>query len=661
MYDVTSFVYGEEIPGGEPPPARTSVLPHPGGPNVLLAVAGYDTTAAFHAMHGTGRSARRAVAMMRQYQIGTVGPQHTPIHPEEEEENSARSNTHTHRPHSNFPYLYTVGSSNDVPVLVPVHDDGAGRKTNPTTDTPRVIVVSKELQSLLVPSSSASASTSSSTTASTSTSYTPDDATTTNDPQDETTTTSRIDSATPPPQPPQPQRKGLQQQQHDVARGNLLFEQLRQEIMNDPDLVEPKWRDTRKHLLRSFSFYILLLACIWDLHHSLSDNTTNESHHNHNHDEQDSLLIPGVVWTGRQYQSVVVGAVCLGLFWQQCAFVAHDACHRGTPTGTKSSSSWLGWWCGSVIFGISTSMWTDEHYVHHVATRRPHYDPQFRYYPIAVLSLKELHGEPQFPHLYPLWLLKYTGMLALQQGCGFLLFAAVFIGRLNLHLISIVYCVKHCGVYYYRKMVSSKVLRRWRGGGGNVVPNTTTLQRRHPLCHPEWDLFGMFLFWIHQIYLVSWIPLAATTTATITAESSSSLSVFFHYLAVYGPRILFVCLSNWTTGILHIQLLVSHIGVESFTQEEQQQHSWLSHQVLSSRNVTTTAYAAWYWGGLEYQIEHHLFPRLPRESLRRIAPRVQQLCTDCHLPYRTHPSTVVLRDVVHDLQAIATIAFEIPA
>ncbi|KAJ2843423.1 hypothetical protein J3B02_005270, partial [Coemansia erecta] len=34
----------------------------------------------------------------------------------------------------------------------------------------------------------------------------------------------------------------------------------------------------------------------------------------------------------------------------------------------------------------------------------------------------------------------------------------------------------------------------------------------------------------------------------------------------------------------------------------------------------------WFHGGLQYQIEHHLFPRLPRHKLRLVQPLVKDLC-----------------------------------
>jgi fatty acid desaturase len=38
-------------------------------------------------------------------------------------------------------------------------------------------------------------------------------------------------------------------------------------------------------------------------------------------------------------------------------------------------------------------------------------------------------------------------------------------------------------------------------------------------------------------------------------------------------------------------------------------------------------------GGLNYQIEHHLFPTMPRPNLRRAQPPVRTFCQDHELPY----------------------------
>lgn len=59
----------------------------------------------------------------------------------------------------------------------------------------------------------------------------------------------------------------------------------------------------------------------------------------------------------------------------------------------------------------------------------------------------------------------------------------------------------------------------------------------------------------------------------------------------------------------------------------------LRRQVLTSRNVRGGAVTDWLMGGLNYQIEHHLFPGIPRCSLRRVRPLVMEHCAAVGLPY----------------------------
>ena len=40
-----------------------------------------------------------------------------------------------------------------------------------------------------------------------------------------------------------------------------------------------------------------------------------------------------------------------------------------------------------------------------------------------------------------------------------------------------------------------------------------------------------------------------------------------------------------------------------------------------------------FFGGINYQIEHHLFPSLNNHKLKEISPIVKQCCKDCNVPY----------------------------
>jgi fatty acid desaturase len=53
---------------------------------------------------------------------------------------------------------------------------------------------------------------------------------------------------------------------------------------------------------------------------------------------------------------------------------------------------------------------------------------------------------------------------------------------------------------------------------------------------------------------------------------------------------------------------------------------FLRRQVLTSRNVRGGFFTDLAMGGLNYQIEHHLFPSMPRPTLRRVQPIVREYC-----------------------------------
>ncbi|EWM66199.1 MULTISPECIES: fatty acid desaturase family protein [Micromonospora] len=60
---------------------------------------------------------------------------------------------------------------------------------------------------------------------------------------------------------------------------------------------------------------------------------------------------------------------------------------------------------------------------------------------------------------------------------------------------------------------------------------------------------------------------------------------------------------------------------------------YLRKQVLTSRNVTGGRLTDAALGGLNYQIEHHLFPAMPTPNLRRAQPMVEAYCREIGVAY----------------------------
>jgi fatty acid desaturase len=60
---------------------------------------------------------------------------------------------------------------------------------------------------------------------------------------------------------------------------------------------------------------------------------------------------------------------------------------------------------------------------------------------------------------------------------------------------------------------------------------------------------------------------------------------------------------------------------------------FLRRQVLTSRNVRGGWFTDFLLGGLNYQVEHHLFPNMPRPSLRKAQSIVRSYCQEMQISY----------------------------
>ena len=80
---------------------------------------------------------------------------------------------------------------------------------------------------------------------------------------------------------------------------------------------------------------------------------------------------------------------------------------------------------------------------------------------------------------------------------------------------------------------------------------------------------------------------------------------------------------------------------------------FLRRQVLTSRNVRGGRLVDLALGGLNYQIEHHLFPSMPRPSLRRAQFLVRQFCRERGISYTETSLAASYRISLRHLHTVA--------
>ncbi len=79
-------------------------------------------------------------------------------------------------------------------------------------------------------------------------------------------------------------------------------------------------------------------------------------------------------------------------------------------------------------------------------------------------------------------------------------------------------------------------------------------------------------------------------------------------------------------------------------------------QVLTSRNIRGGPVVSLALGGLNHQIEHHLFPSMPRANLGRARPIVRSLCDANAVPYIEANAGASYAQVIRHLNAVGAAA-----
>ncbi len=123
----------------------------------------------------------------------------------------------------------------------------------------------------------------------------------------------------------------------------------------------------------------------------------------------------------------------------------------------------------------------------------------------------------------------------------------------------------------------------------------------------------------------------ALEAALLTIPFAGYLAAVFLVLSPW-QAILFIVVHQGLMGVyLGCSFAPNHKGMPILTKEQNVDH--LRKQVLTSRNISGGRWVDGLLGGLNHQIEHHLFPHMPRPNLRHAQPIVENFCARHGIPY----------------------------
>jgi fatty acid desaturase len=107
----------------------------------------------------------------------------------------------------------------------------------------------------------------------------------------------------------------------------------------------------------------------------------------------------------------------------------------------------------------------------------------------------------------------------------------------------------------------------------------------------------------------------------------------------------------WSAGIIYC----GHVGAVDYPRGTRAagRAEWHVMQAEASRDIDIPSWLSVLCGGLDKQIEHHLFPRLPPNRLREVAPRVKRICEEHAVRYQSAGWRSSLHEVFRELRRLS--------
>lgn len=276
------------------------------------------------------------------------------------------------------------------------------------------------------------------------------------------------------------------------------------------------------------------------------------------------------------FEQYFLGAFFLGAMWHQLVFAAHDAGHMGI-THSFHVDTVLGIIIADFIGGLSLGWWKRNHNVHHIVTNAPEHDPDIEHMPLFAVSHRLLGSLRSTFYERVMTYNAVAKVLLRIQTWTYYPFLAF--GRFNLYFLSWDFLIAGRG------------------------------PRKGPAAWHRWlELVGQVFFW-------TWF----------------GYGILYKTIPDNWSRFTFVMVSHITSSPLHVQIVLSHFAMS--TVDLGPQESFAQKMLRTTMDVDCPEWLDFFHGGLQFQVIHHLYPRVPRHNLRRTQKLVQEFCNEVGIPY----------------------------
>jgi NADPH-dependent stearoyl-CoA 9-desaturase len=137
---------------------------------------------------------------------------------------------------------------------------------------------------------------------------------------------------------------------------------------------------------------------------------------------------------------------------------------------------------------------------------------------------------------------------------------------------------------------------------------------------------------------------------------------YLFFPALAGPMFWKVLLGNWMAETMRdvysaATIFCGHVGAEVAAypagSRAKSRGEWYKMQIEATSNFEVPGVLSILCGGLDKQIEHHLFPTLPPQRLREIAPEIAAICARHGVRYRSASWATTLKGALTHIGHLA--------
>jgi fatty acid desaturase len=136
-----------------------------------------------------------------------------------------------------------------------------------------------------------------------------------------------------------------------------------------------------------------------------------------------------------------------------------------------------------------------------------------------------------------------------------------------------------------------------------------------------------------------------------------------HYILYFGVLVLalpwknamlFFLLHQGLYGLyMSLVFAPNHIGMPLLASDSKL--PFLERQIATARNVRVHRILDYWFGGLNYQIEHHLFPAIPRNKLPEARRIIRQFCMRNGISYHETGLVEAYKDILQHLRDVSSV------